>query len=58
MIDIATLESIATSQGFASLGAYVDHIIKEYGSWDPEEVRDVKDVGSIQDGLRESKGKV
>ena len=35
MIDLGTLESIAVSQGFASLGAYVDHCLAEYGSWDP-----------------------
>ena len=38
MIDIQTLESTAKAQGFASLGAYVDWHLQEYGSWDPEEV--------------------
>lgn len=56
MVSIETLESIAKAQGFASLGAYVDDQIKQHGSWDPEEVLDVKDMGSLQVSPGESKG--
>ncbi len=58
MIDITTLISIAKAQGFASLGAWVDDQIKQHGSWDPEEVRDVKNMGSLQDGFRKPEGQV
>lgn len=56
MASIAILESIAVSQGFASLGAYVDDQIKQHGSWDPEEVHDNENTRDVETHNKEQAG--